>query len=183
MAALERELERAFRENRGQLMALARRMVRSDADAEDVLQQAFENAVRHQKSFEGRAAVTSWLYRITHNTALMHLRSRRRKGAESLDAYPEEVKSALVHDAREDDQIEDPEHFLGRLGLREALANAMSALSETDRQIVNMRLYEQCSTSEVAEAVGLSATATKTRLHRARAELRQQLGGAIQLAA
>ena len=180
---MNKELEKAFRENRGQLLALARRMVRSEADAEDVLQQAFENAVRHQGSFEGRSAVTSWLYRITHNTALMHLRSRRRKGAESLDAYPEEVKSALVHSARDDEFIEDPEDFLSRLGMRDVIANAMNALSDTDRKIVNMRLHEQRSTSEVAKAVGLSATATKTRLHRARAELRAQLGGELQLAA
>lgn len=177
------ELEQAFREQRGALLALARRMVRSDADAEDVLQLAFENALRHHQSFERRAALTSWLYRITYNTALMFLRSRRRKGAESLDAFSDEVQSVLVSRARVDSLDQDAEVVAEQRELRAALNDAFGHLSATDQRIVRMRLEEHWSTGEVADAVGLTATATKTRLHRARAELRAHLEGAVAVAA
>jgi RNA polymerase sigma-70 factor (ECF subfamily) len=166
-----------FHDARSQLLAVARRVVRNDSDAEDVVQQAFENAIKSKSVFEGRAQATSWMYRIVYNTGLMHLRSRRRKGTESLDALAPEVGEAVMHGGLSDDStVPAPDDVVERGALVRALQAAMSELSDLDRNIVRMRLYEERSTSEVSKALGLSTAAVKTRLYRARVSLQGFLG-------
>jgi RNA polymerase sigma-70 factor (ECF subfamily) len=168
------DIDKLFRQARPRLLAVARRVVRTDADAEDVLQQAFVNAVRYRGAFEGRAQVTSWMYRIVYNTALMHLRTRRRKGAESLDALPPELGDVVVARASTRETLDMDAHA-DRGRLAGILEGAMSKLSELDRRIVLMRFHEERSTREVAEALGISSAATKTRLHRARRVLQDAM--------
>lgn len=162
-----------FEQARPQLLAVARRVVRSAADAEDVVQQAFVNAIRAADKFEGRAEATSWMYRITYNTALMHLRKKRRKGADSLDAMVPSVAEHAVQKAAEPPPSADAQ--LDQMRLREVLAEAVGALSDTDQRIVILRLEQGWSTQQVADDVGLSPAAIKTRLHRARQVLQRQL--------
>jgi len=164
-----------FSEARPQLLAIARRVVRNEADAEDVLQQAFLNAIKHSDRFEGRAQATSWMHRIVYNTGLMHLRSRRRKGAESLDALPPEVSESIIKRGSHASAPDTPDVFLERGALSSVLKLAMGSLNEVDQKIVHMRLYEERSTSDVAKALKLSVAATKTRLHRARHALQRVL--------
>jgi RNA polymerase sigma-70 factor (ECF subfamily) len=171
------DFHRLFDLARPQLLAVARRVVRSEADAEDVVQQAFINAIRAGDRFEARAQATSWMYRIVYNTALMHLRSRRRKGAESLDALPPEVGENVVHDQREHLAAPpSPDAGLERGALGALIGRALARLSPLDQDIVRMRLHEDRSTKEVAKALGLSTAATKTRLHRARLMLQELIG-------
>jgi RNA polymerase sigma-70 factor (ECF subfamily) len=178
------DFELLFAEARPQLLAVARRVVRNEADAEDVLQRAFESAIKHGDRFEARAQATSWMYRIVYNAGLMHLRTRRRKGAESLDALPIEVGEAVVN-AQADPAAGPPapDEHLERGAIAKLLRAAMAKLSPLDQDIVRMRLHEERTTAEVANALGLSPAATKTRLHRARVALQQLLGdGALELA-
>lgn len=169
------DFELLFAEARPQLLAVARRVVRNEADAEDVLQQAFVNALRAADRFEARAQATSWMYRIVYNTGLMHLRSKRRKGAESLDALAPEVGEAVVHRDRDDTADHDPAELVQRRRLSGVLDRAIETLSPVDQVIVRMRLIDEHSTKEVADATGLTPAATKTRLHRARRMLRDAL--------
>lgn len=172
----EPDFELLFRRAKPQLLAVARRLMHDEDDAEDVVQQAFINGLRHRQRFEARAQATSWMYRIVYNTALMALRSKRRKRADSLDALPAEFAEAQVHQQREHTpEAIDPERALERARLGNLLKGAMKGLTPLDKQIVELRLKEGYSTHEVAELVGLSAAATKTRLHRARQRLATEL--------
>lgn len=164
-------LARLFDENRGRLMALATRLV-SSSEAEDVVQDAFVSTLRHHGQFRGRSLPSTWLYRVTFNAALMRLRTRRRKGAESLDALPHDVAETSLASTR---ARTDPAHDAELAETRRALADAVATLRPIDRQIVHMRFVDGMSTEEVAQATGLTVAATKTRLHRARAALREVL--------
>jgi RNA polymerase sigma-70 factor (ECF subfamily) len=171
------DFELLFAEARPQLLAVARRVVRNEDDAEDVLQNAFENAIKYGDRFEARAQATSWMYRIVYNTGLMHLRSRKRKGAESLDALPAEVGEAVINaQGHHMSSPPAPDSQLERGAIASLLGAALSKLSPLDRDIVRMRLQEDRSTAQVAAALGLSPAATKTRLHRARLALQQLVG-------
>lgn len=158
-----------FDQARPRLLAVARRVVRNDHDAEDVVQQAFLNAMKGQASFEGRAQATSWLYRITYNTALMHLRHKRRKGATSLDALTATTREAAIERSSPALPASDVLVDIGRL--RGRLATAVAGLSDLDQNIVRLRLELGYSTKETADQLGISTAATKTRLHRARGQL------------
>jgi RNA polymerase sigma-70 factor (ECF subfamily) len=172
-----------FAEARPQLLAVARRVVRNEDDAEDVLQNAFESAIKFGDRFEARAQATSWMYRIVYNTGLMHLRSRKRKGAESLDALPAEVGEAIINaQSARMPSPPAPDAQLERGAIASLLGGALQKLAPIDRDIVRMRLQEDRSTAEVAKALGLTPAATKTRLHRARLALQRVLGdGAMEL--
>lgn len=163
---------RLFDENRPRLLALATRLV-SSTEAEDVVQDAFVSTLRHHHQFRGQALPSTWLYRVTFNAALMRLRTRRRKGAESLDALPLDVAEASL--ARTLPDRPDPAADVERREVRLALDAAIAALRPVDQQIVRLRFVDGMSTEEVAEVTGLSVAATKTRLHRARAALRDLL--------
>ena len=163
-------------ENRARLLALAYRLTASSAEAEDVLQDAFVSTLRHHEQFKGQAQPSTWLYRVTFNAALMRLRTKRRKGADSLEAMPLRNAETAVHHARSGARRPDAPDAAGeRKELGAALDDALATLRPLDRDIVRMRFTEGMSTDEVAEAVGLSNAAIKTRLHRARAVLRERL--------
>ena len=177
------DFNKLFLEARPRLLAVARRIVRNEDDAEDVVQTAFENGLKFAHQFEGKAQATTWMHRIVTNAALMHLRSRRRKGADSLDALPPELADAAVARQREDSMpAVDPEQALRNRRLRGRLFSAITALPEVDQKIIALRLGEGYSVAEVGAEVGMTSAATKTRLHRARKKLTGVLEAA-QLAA
>jgi RNA polymerase sigma-70 factor, ECF subfamily len=166
-----------FNNNRDRLLALAYRLTSSSTEAEDVVQDAFVSSWRHHDQFNGDARPSTWLYRVTFNAALMHLRSRRRKGADSLDALPQTTAEVRVQEAyeRNGNDLPVPEAGIERRHLRTLLDGAFEELRPIDRTIVHLRFVEDLSTEEVSEKTGLSASAVKTRLHRARAVLREHL--------
>lgn len=161
-----------FRRDRKRLLALAARIV-SPHDAEDVVHDAFVSTLRDGRGFRGDAAPSTWIYRVTTNAALMHLRKRRRRPAESLDALPADVVAGLVGDAA---HRPEPELRLGRADAARALEPVLGKLTALDRRILHLRLVEELTTEATARSVGLSVAATKTRLSRARAALRALLG-------
>lgn len=169
---------RLFEQNRDRLLALAYRMTSSTSEAQDVVQDAFVSILVHHEQFRGTALPSTWAYRVTVNAALMRLRTRRRKGAASLDALPDDVKEGVIHEHREglsSSEGPDPD----REEKRARIARALSRLSPLDQEIVRLRLGEDVSTEDVGARVGLSPSAVKTRLHRARA----RLGADVDLAA
>ena len=167
------DFEALFREARPRMLSLARRLMRSEADAEDVVQQAFVSGLAHRHAFQARAQATSWMYRITYNAALMALRSKGRRVTSSLEDLPPEGAFLEAEDTSH--VPADPEKAAQRRDLRVVLDHALDQLSSVDRTIVELRLAQDCSTQEIAEYLGLTSSAAKARLHRARISLQENL--------
>jgi len=162
---------RLFEQNRDKLLALAYRLTSSTADAEDVVQDAFVSSWRHHDQFQGASRPSTWLYRVTFNAALMRLRTRRRKGADSLDALGAGVAEALVQRAASQDGV-DADELLEARDRREAVREALTHLKPQDQDLMRLRYGDDLDTDDVAALTGMSASAVKTRLHRARHALR-----------
>jgi len=148
---------------------LARAVLRSDSEAEDVTQEAWVRAYEHLDQFAGRAAFSTWLSRIALHEAWA--RVRRGNRFETIEPDPRgeghEMKQASV----------DPEpegEVFGR-EVRSLVEAAVEALPENYRTVFTLRHIEELSTAETAECLELSEETVKTRLHRARSALRQEL--------
>ncbi len=154
---------------------LAIKMLENTQDAEDILQETFIKAFRHLDTFDGRSSLSTWLYRIATNEALMALR-RRKVNLVSLDE-PDET----LEQEQEPLQIVDwccmPEEELMSAEARQYLDRAIDELSPNLRVVFILRDMEGLSTQEVGDVLGLSETAVKTRLSRARLRLRELLSG------
>ena len=152
---------------------LAIKMLENTQDAEDILQETFIKAFRHLNTFDGRSSLSTWLYRIATNEALMALR-RRKVNLVSLDE-PDET----LEQEQEPLQIVDwccmPEEELMSAEARQYLDRAIDELSPNLRVVFILRDMEGLSTQEVGEVLSLSETAVKTRLSRARLRLRELL--------
>lgn len=157
----------------GVIYRLAIKMLDNPQDAEDVLQETFIKAYRHLAGFDGRSSLSTWLYRIATNEALMLLR-RRKDNLVSIDepANPEE-------EDQEPRQIIDwcclPEEELLSAEARTYLDSAIDDLPASLRVVFLLRDIEGLSTQETGEVLNLSETAVKTRLSRARLRLREIL--------
>jgi RNA polymerase sigma-70 factor (ECF subfamily) len=157
------------------LLALARRIVGSDEDARDVVQDAFLNAFRGLSSFEGHAKLSTWLHRIVVNVALMKLRTRRRRPEQSIET----LLPAFREDGHHVEQFrswEEPiDEVLERRETREVVRKLIDQLPESYRTVLVLRDIEGFDTEETARMLDLTPNATKIRLHRARQGLRTLL--------
>lgn len=156
-----------------QIYRLALKMVGDAQDAEDVLQDTFIKALRSLPSFEGRSSLSTWLYRIAVNEALMAL--RKRKGdVVSIDEEREDSEGES-----EPVQIVDwcclPEQELMSAESRQFLDTAVSKLSPVLRAVFILRDVQGLSVRDTAEALQISEAAVKTRLLRARLQIREEL--------
>jgi RNA polymerase sigma-70 factor (ECF subfamily) len=151
---------------------LALKMLGNEQDAEDILQNTFLQAFRHLGEFEGRSSLSTWLYRIAANEALMLLR-RRRPETSLTESLPEE--EPLEEPAQFTDWCCLPEEELLSSEARIHLDEAIRLLPETLRVVFLLRDIEGLSIQETSQALGLSETAVKTRLLRARLKLRDLL--------
>lgn len=151
---------------------LALKILRDPQDAEDVLQESYIKALRALPEFEGRSSLSTWLYRIAVNEALMLLRKRR-------------VHLVPVEEDPEEDDLQAgmvltdwrflPEDELLSAESRVRLERAVDDLPDTLRAVFMLRDMEGLSIRETAGMLGLTETAVKTRLLRARLKLRNQL--------
>ena len=152
---------------------LAKHITQNDEDAEDVLQESFLKAYTHLDSFQGDSKFYTWLVRIAVNEALMKLRKRKSDKTVSLDE-PQDTGEDLV--TREiavwDD---DPEKKYSREELAEILDEAVQSLKPSFRTVFVLRDIEELSTEDTAQALGISIPAVKSRLLRARLQLREKL--------
>jgi RNA polymerase sigma-70 factor (ECF subfamily) len=163
------------RENGGRLLAVARRMLRSEEDARDALQDAFLQAFRGIGRFEGGARLSTWLHRIVINACLMKLRTRRRKPEESI----EELLPRFYADGHRIDpgppwrnENEDPAESRE---VRTLVRASIDRLPEIYRTVLLLRDIEDLSTEETALLLDIKSDAVKMRLHRARQALRALL--------
>lgn len=154
---------------------LALKILGNSQDAEDVLQETFIKAYRHISGFNGHSKLSTWLYRIATNEALMLIR-RQKPGFVSIDEPMEDLDAD-----QEPLQIEDwcclPEKELLSSEARIYLDKAIDKLPASLRVVFVLRDIQGLSTLESAEVLDLSETAVKTRLSRARLRLREDLTG------
>ena len=166
--------QRAFR--------LAFRITRNQEDAEDAQQEALLKAHRNLDQFQGRARFTTWISRIAINEALMCLRKRRNVVHVPLeDALPED--DALPVNFELHSNIQDPETAYSQKELRRMLTNAIAELRPSHREVFLLRAVECLSVVETAKALQVSVSTVKTRMRRARRELKEILEDANRPAA
>ena len=152
---------------------LAKHITQNDEDAEDVLQESFMKAYSNLDSFQGQSKFYTWLVRIAVNEALMKLRKRKSDRTVSLDEPHETEEDTVTREIAvwED----DPEKRYSREELRDILDRAVDSLKPGFRTVFVLRDIEELSTEETAEALGISVPAVKSRLLRARLQLRERL--------
>ncbi|HTD54704.1 MAG TPA: sigma-70 family RNA polymerase sigma factor [Silvibacterium sp.] len=156
-----------------QLYRTAFALMRNEAEAEDVVQDAVLKAYRKLASFRGDSKFSTWLIAITLNEARARLRRENRVMIDSLDAQPEErgdfTPAALT------DWREVPLAALERQEIRELVQSAVAQLPDAYREIVTLRDVEELSVNETAALLGISISLVKVRLHRARMMLQKKL--------
>ena len=158
----------------GHIYRVALQIVGDEQDAEDVLQETYIKAFRALPEFEGRSSLSTWLYRIAVNEALMHVRRRKPQpvSIDESDPFDAEAESEGM-------EIVDfcclPEGEFLTNETRAFLDQAVANLPENLRVVFVMRDLEGFSIQDTAEALGLSENNVKTRLLRARLHLRQDL--------
>lgn len=155
---------------------LVLRFVRNEHEAQEVVQETFLSIWRNLDGFKGESQFGSWLYRIAANAALMRLRSQRRHPEVSTEELPADViesREPAHHGGenwarRPDDQLQTNE-------LRSHIQRAVDSLPEMYRSVFIIRDVEGLSTEETAEILGITVPTVKTRLHRARLQLRRTI--------
>jgi RNA polymerase sigma-70 factor, ECF subfamily len=154
------------------LYRIARGILRNDSDAEDAVQEAYVRAFTHLHDFRGDASLATWLSRIVMNEALGRLRLRRPTVAfsEGEASGPEAEIIQFPHTARS-----DPETTMAQRELLQLVEQATDKLPEAYRIVFITRVIEGMSVEEAAELLGLRPETVKTRLHRARRLVREQL--------
>jgi RNA polymerase sigma-70 factor (ECF subfamily) len=169
-----REFARLVDAYSGPLYRLALKMLGNASDAEDALQNTFLKAFQHLDTFEGRSSLSTWLYRIASNEALMLLRKRRPEtNFSDMTAEDEDIRNydpVQLTDwccLPEDEYLSAEAHTI--------LDRAVERLPETLRIVFVLRDIEDLSIQETSQVLGLSETAVKTRLLRARLRLREEL--------
>jgi len=155
----------------GRLLAVAGRFVRNESDAQDITQAAYLSAFRALPQFEGGCQLSTWLHRIVVNTALMKLRTRRRKPEESIEV----LLPAFLEDGHHVEQFSDwatpADALLERKETRATVRACIAQLPDNYREVLMLRDIEELPTQEVAQLLNLTPTAVKVRLHRARQAL------------
>jgi RNA polymerase sigma-70 factor (ECF subfamily) len=164
--------EKLVREHSRRMLAVARRMLRTEEDARDAVQEAFTNAFRGLDRFDGKARLSTWLHHIVVNACLMRLRTRRRK--------PESRIDELLPHFYDDGHRTDPGPAWREVGPDSAeerelctrVRHAIDQLPEIHRTALLLRDIEGLDTAEAAAALGIAQEALKMRVHRARQALR-----------
>ncbi len=150
----------------GDVFKLAVKLTGNEADANDVVQDTYVRAYRGLRRFRGDAHFSTWLYRIASNCASTFTARRSRQRCDSLSAAAEVVETDPDH---------DPSLRAEASTLRQTLDRALEQLPQRLRAVMVLRHLEDLSHREIAERLGISESATKVRLHRARATLRRLL--------
>ncbi|HEY2016204.1 MAG TPA: sigma-70 family RNA polymerase sigma factor [Bryobacteraceae bacterium] len=157
----------------GKIFRLAQHVTQNREDAEDVLQETFMKAYEHLDQFKGDSKFYTWIVRIAVNQALMKLRRRKTDKSVSLDETIDTGEDTITREIAAWD--EDPEQRFSREELGGILDTAIQALEPPYRSVFVLRDIEELSTEETAEALNLSVPAVKSRLLRARLQLRERL--------
>lgn len=158
----------------GRIFRLAQHVTNNREDAEDVLQETFMKAYEHLDQFQGNSKFYTWIVRIAVNQALMKLRRRKTDKSVSMDENIDTGEDTIVREIAA--WGEDPEQQFSREELGQILNDAVQSLEPPYRSVFVLRDIDELSTEETAEALNLSIPAVKSRLLRARLQLREKLG-------
>ena len=161
------QFEILMRRYNQRLYRVVRSILRDDAEAEDVVQDAYVRAYTYLDQYAGEAKFSTWLTRIAVNEALRRVRVRRRST---------NIETLAPLEAGEG---EGPEQQVFHRELRSAMHTAVDRLPERYRSVFMLRDVDGLSTGETARCLDIPAQTVKTRLHRGRALLRKELGGAV----
>ncbi len=163
-----------IRDNNRRLFRLARSIVKDDSEAEDVVQEGYVRAFTRLAEFRGESSLSTWLTRIVINEALGRLRRRRKTvDWESVEAMP--AMQAQIISFPSGSSQPDPERTMAQHEIHHILERAIDALPEPFRLVLVARLVEEMSIEETADLLGVRPETVKTRLHRARLLLRNDL--------
>jgi len=152
---------------------LAKHITQNEEDAEDVLQETFLKAFEHLANFQGQSKFYTWIVRIAVNESLMKLRKRKSDRTVPLDEPLDTGEDTVVREIAVWD--ENPEQQYSREEMGHILDEAVQSLRPAFRTVFVLRDIEELSTEETAEALGISVPAVKSRLLRARLQLREKL--------
>jgi RNA polymerase sigma-70 factor, ECF subfamily len=162
-----------LRRYEGKIFRLALHITQNREDAEDFLQEAFLKAYEHLDQFQGQSKFYTWIVRIAVNQALMKLRKRKSDRSVSLDETIDTGEDTVAREIAAWD--ENPEQQYSREEINEILSSAIDGLAPIYRAVFVLRDVDELSTEETAEALDLSIPAVKSRLLRARLQLRDKL--------
>ena len=168
-----RAFNELVRRYEGKIFRLAQHITQNREDAEDVLQETFMKAYEHLDQFKGDSKFYTWIVRIAVNQALMKLRRRKTDKSVSLDEQIDTGEDTITREIAA--WGEDPEQRFSRVELGGILESAIEGLEPLYRSVFVLRDIEELSTEETAEALELSVPAVKSRLLRARLQLRERL--------
>ena len=175
VASLQRGDDSAFetlvRVYSARLLAVARRLMRDEDAARDVLQSAYLSAFRAIKTFEGSSQLGTWLHRIVVNQSLMRLRAQKRRPEDSLDALLPTFADDGHHVEQYSEWTTPADELLQQQQTRATVRRCIDQLPDKYRSVLVLREIEELSTQETAAALQLTVTAVKVRLHRARQAL------------
>ncbi|HWQ56153.1 MAG TPA: sigma-70 family RNA polymerase sigma factor [Bryobacteraceae bacterium] len=157
----------------GKIFRLAQHITQNREDAEDVLQETFLKAYEHLDQFQGNSKFYTWIVRIAVNQSLMKLRKRKSDKTVSIDETIDTGEDTVAREIAAWD--ENPEERYSRDELNSILTSAIDSLAAPYRAVFVLRDLEELSTEETAEALALSIPAVKSRLLRARLQLRDKL--------
>jgi len=172
----ERALEEIFNLYSAKLYSVAHRILGVVADAEEVIQDVFWTAFRKAKTFNGNAQFSTWLYRLTVNEALGRIRRSKKKKHVAYEEYMpkfQEDGHHLVSPVIDWSDTLDEKY--ADVEIQRLLAGALGELKPLDKSVVVLSDLEGLSDKEISATLGLTVSAVKTRLHRARLFLRGKL--------
>jgi len=156
------------------VLNLAMRITRSKEDSEEILQDVFITVFTKIGSFEHKSQFSSWLYRVTMNSSFMKIRARNRRRTVSLEDVEPTIRQNWVGNRTETFDIDS---MSSRHELREAIQAAVESLPVDYRAIFVLRDIDGLSNEAVSQVLKLSVPAVKSRLHRSRLLMREQLKG------
>jgi RNA polymerase sigma-70 factor (ECF subfamily) len=165
--------EQLVRQYDRQVFRVAQHITQNREDAEDITQDAFLKAYEKLNQFQGNSKFSTWLVRITVNESLMRLRKRKTSKTVSMDENVQTEEGSIPRDFA--DWSPNPEQQFGTVELGDILRKTIQGLPPGFRTVFTLRDIENLSTEETAEALGLSVPAVKSRLLRARLQLRERL--------
>jgi RNA polymerase sigma-70 factor, ECF subfamily len=160
------------RHNR-RLYRIARSVLRNNTDAEDAVQEAYVSAFTHLASYRGESSLAAWLSRIVMNEALGRLRGRR--STVDIDTLEISRTSADIIQFPLSAPNDDPERTMAQRQILQLVETATDSLPDVYRRVFVTRVIEGMSVEETADLLGIKPETVKTRLHRARALVRDQL--------
>jgi RNA polymerase sigma-70 factor (ECF subfamily) len=159
----------------GKIYSLAMSIVKNESDAEEAVQDVFMTVVRKAHTFKGNSALYSWIYRICVNTCLMRLRGKRRHETVSIEEFMPVFTEDGMHASLIDDWSKEVERKALDKELGQVIRNSTKNLSEKYRVVFELSDVDGLPNEETARILGLTVPAVKSRLHRARLYLREEL--------